>query len=153
MDTDDSENLLIPVKSETPGNDTHAIDQNNLHIVRRRNVVEDLIANEKQNSIPSNRIPLVVMPNSIRAWIDCIPNIPDITHLISHKSNRTLTSNIDASSNNEVLSNRERMKISVIKGSIVKPDLTLGEFKLLGCSSEGFVHGTFFIFSWIIIQQ
>lgn len=46
----------------------------------------------------------------------------------------------------ESMTDRERMKINVIRGCYSKPDLNFGELRLLGTSSEGFVNGNYSIF-------
>ncbi|XP_003708027.1 TBC1 domain family member 20 isoform X2 [Megachile rotundata] len=95
--------------------------------VRRRNVTEavNLLSEEDKTSNFEHNVPLVRISDSTKAWYDnIIPQIPDIADC-----------NLS-----ETLTNRDRMKISVIRGSVANPNLTLGELKLLGCSSEGFVH-------------
>ncbi|XP_048508242.1 TBC1 domain family member 20 isoform X2 [Athalia rosae] len=62
--------------------------------------------------------------NKVWSDINSVPRIPHIENLDSSDS----------------LIGRERMKIKVIQGCISKPELTFGELKLLGCSSEGFVN-------------
>ncbi|KOX76217.1 TBC1 domain family member 20 [Melipona quadrifasciata] len=102
------------------------IEKDNLK-VRRRNVIETInFASKEENTSDSeSNVPLVRMSDSTKAWYDdIIPEIPDIVEY----------------SLSEPLTNRERMKISVIRGSVVNPNLTLGELKLLGCSSEGLVN-------------
>ncbi|XP_015435343.1 PREDICTED: TBC1 domain family member 20 [Dufourea novaeangliae] len=88
------------------------------------------------------------MTDSTRAWYDnVIPRIPDIADIsLSGKQNGVL-SHIDDrgllkgdSGDTDTLTNRELMKISVIRGSVINPNLTLGELRLLGCSSEGLVN-------------
>lgn len=39
------------------------------------------------------------------------------------------------------LSELERLKLIIVKGTVMKPNLTFNELKCLGRSSEGFVHG------------
>ncbi|KOC68057.1 TBC1 domain family member 20 [Habropoda laboriosa] len=102
------------------------IEKHNLK-VRRRNVSEtvNFVSEEDKISDSESAIPIVRMSDSTKAWYDNdIPRIPDIADF----------------SSSETLTNKERMKISVIRGSVVNPNLTLGELKLLGCSSEGLVH-------------
>ncbi|PBC33455.1 TBC1 domain family member 20 isoform X1 [Apis cerana] len=125
------------------------IENHNLKL-RRRNVIEtiNLVSNEEETSDSKNNIPLVRMSDSTKAWYDdIIPRIPDIANFSSSgKQNGVLNHEDDNSSleynfdDTDILTNTERIKISVIRGSIVNPNLTLGELKLLGCSSEGLVH-------------
>lgn len=125
------------------------VDRNNLK-VRRRNVAEttNLPTKDDKNSDFKDRVPLVQLSDSTRAWYDdVIPRIPNTADFGSPgKQNGVLNyegdSNVsdDRVGGTEMHSNRERMKISVIRGSIVNPDLTLGELRLLGCSSEGLVN-------------
>jgi len=70
-----------------------------------------------------------------------------MTTVSSKQQNGMLINEDDRESPNEpvtmeLFTKRERMKIGVIRGSVINPDLTLGELRLLGCSSEGFVNGT-----------
>lgn len=126
------------------------IENHNLKL-RRRNVIEtiNLVSKEEETSDSKNNIPLVRMSDSTKAWYDdIIPRIPDIANFSSSgKQNGVLNHEDDNSSleynfdDTDILTNTERIKISVIRGSIVNPNLTLGELKLLGCSSEGLVHG------------
>ncbi|XP_017764667.1 PREDICTED: TBC1 domain family member 20 isoform X2 [Eufriesea mexicana] len=95
--------------------------------VRRRNVTEtaNFISKEEEALDSKSDIPLVKMSDSTKAWYNnVIPRIPDIVDF----------------SLSETLTNRERMKISVIRESVNNPNLTFGELKLLGCSSEGLVN-------------
>lgn len=97
--------------------------------LKRRNVAERGKFGSKEEEVKSSDresdIALVRMSDSTKAWYDNdIPRIPDIADF-----------NLS-----ETLTNRERMKISVIRGSIANPNLTFGELKLLGCSSEGLVN-------------
>lgn len=126
------------------------IEKDNLK-VRRRNVIETInfVSKEENTSVSESNVPLIRMSDSTKAWYnDIIPEIPDIAEFsLSGKQNGALNHKDDNSSlernfgDTEPLTNRERMKISVIRGSVVNPNLTLGELKLLGCSSEGLVNG------------
>ncbi|XP_076750905.1 TBC1 domain family member 20 [Xylocopa sonorina] len=111
------------------------IEKHNLK-VRRRNVTEETV----KSSDSKSEIPLVRMSDSTKAWYDnVIPRIPDIAEFsLSEKQNGTFDHPDDENSSS--LSNRERIKISVIRGSVANPNLSLGELKLLGCSSEGLVN-------------
>ncbi|OAD52279.1 TBC1 domain family member 20 [Eufriesea mexicana] len=91
--------------------------------VRRRNVTEtaNFISKEEEALDSKSDIPLVKMSDSTKAWYNnVIPRIPDIVDF----------------SLSETLTNRERMKISVIRESVNNPNLTFGELKLLGCSND-----------------
>ncbi|CAK9805556.1 TBC1 domain family member 20 [Anthophora quadrimaculata] len=143
----------IPLDSSIPGTSKEMsvpIEKHNLK-ARRRNVIKtvNFVSEEDENSDSESGIPLVKMSDSTKAWYDnVIPRIPDIADFSSSgKQNGVLNRNEDGSStlehnfgDTETLTNRERMKISVIRGSVVNPNLTLGELKLLGCSSEGLVN-------------
>lgn len=129
---------------------TSTLTENHNHNkIRRRNVPESA---KGDNVIDScDRVPLVILPDSTKAWYNSVaPQIPnDIVVATSNKQqNGVLTHEDDLRDSNDdsgatdVITSREKMKISVIRGSIAKPDLTLGELRLLGCSSEGFVNGT-----------
>ncbi|KAL2712610.1 TBC1 domain family member 20 [Vespula squamosa] len=116
--------------------------------VRRRNVIDtvNLSQDHKNDSNIAERIPLVLLSDSTEAWYDgIIPRIPDIADLTpSGKQNGVLGQDSDSFMDNsrvgvEELTNQERIKISVIRGTVTKPDLSLGDFKLLGSSNEGFV--------------
>ncbi|XP_043516640.1 TBC1 domain family member 20 isoform X1 [Frieseomelitta varia] len=125
------------------------IEKDNLK-VRRRNVIETINFASKEENISDSEsnVPLVKMSDSTKAWYNnIIPEIPDIAEFsLSGKQNGALNHKDDNSSlernfgDTEPLTNRERMKISVIRGSVVNPNFTLGELKLLGCSSEGLVN-------------
>lgn len=131
-----------------------SIEKHNLK-VRRRNIFDTMnfAQAEDQNSNSEDRVPLVTMPDSTRAWHDnVIPHIPDIADFsLAGKQNGMLNCKDDSSllesdfGDTDTLSHMERMKISVIRGSVVNPNLTLGEFRLLGCSSEGLVNGILLI--------
>lgn len=153
MKTEEDE---ISVDSTLPGTPTKiSIEKHNLK-VRRRNLIETVKENEFSNS--ENNVPLVRMSDSTRAWHDnVIPRIPDIADFSSSGKQSGV---LDDSSllerdfdSTETLTNREQMKINIIRGSIVNPNLTLGELRLLGCSSEGFVNGIVSIEQYIIINK
>lgn len=148
-------NNMEPKKDENPldfgepGTSTETsvpMEKHNLKI-RRRNVIVE--SKEAKTSNSKNGIHLAKLSDSTRAWYDnVIPRIPEIADISpSGKQNGVLNHEDDSSSveqnfpDTETLTNRERMKISVIRASIVNPNLTLGELKLLGCSSEGLVNG------------
>ncbi|KAI4493740.1 hypothetical protein M0804_001916 [Polistes exclamans] len=146
MDTDEDELTVlqgIPVMSKISG----ATEKHNLK-VRRRNVTDtvNLFKDyDKDLNFASERIPLVLLSDSTEAWYDGIPRLPDLTDLTtSGKQNGVLGQDSDSIMDNscdsvEGLTNLERMKISVIRGTITKPDLSLGDFKLLGSSNGGFI--------------
>ncbi|XP_076630417.1 TBC1 domain family member 20-like isoform X1 [Colletes latitarsis] len=132
---EDSSDPVTPTKMAV------SIEKHNLK-VRRRNVNETVKVDRDSDS--ESDVPLVKMSNSTRAWYDnVIPRIPDIADLSSsgvlnsEDDNSLLEGDFDST---ETLMDRERMKISVIRGSVDNPNLTLGELRLLGCSSEGLVN-------------
>lgn len=99
-------------------------ENHNLNKVRRRNVAAD---------DDDDRVPLVLLPDSASAWRGgAAPRMPDAA--AKQRNGAAPAHEADGPTN------RERMKMSVIRGSVVNPDLTLGELRLLGCSSEGFVN-------------
>lgn len=120
------------------------IENHNRNKIRRRNVASESAIKEDNLW---DRVPLVILPDSTKAWYDGIaPRIPDAATSGKQQNGVVLTHEDDRESDDNTstdpLINRERMKMSVIRGTIANPDLTLGELKLLGCSSEGFVNGT-----------
>lgn len=94
----------------------------------------------------NDRIPLVALSDSCPAWIDGVPWIP---HVSEFQSSGKINGNqhfgdfilLDNCGNIESLDHLEKLKINVIRGSVIKDDLTYGDFKLLGCSSLGLVTG------------
>lgn len=147
METDEEELTVLPVTSKM----SDATEKHNQK-VRRRNVTDTVnLSQDHKNDLNfvAERIPLVLLSDSTEAWYDgIIPRIPDIADLTpSGKQNGVLGQDSDSFMDNscvgvEGLTNLDRMKISVIRGTITKPDLSLGDFKLLGSSNEGFVTGT-----------
>ncbi|XP_076244708.1 TBC1 domain family member 20 isoform X1 [Calliopsis andreniformis] len=142
----------ISLDSSVSGTSTKmaiSLEKHNLK-ARRRNVIETVNVPSKDNKDSNSEcnVPLVRMSDSTRAWYDnVIPRIPDIADVsLSGKQNGVLNHDDDSSllecdfGDTETLTNRERMKISVIRGTVVNPDLTLGELRLLGCSSDGLVN-------------
>ncbi|XP_029681041.1 TBC1 domain family member 20 isoform X2 [Formica exsecta] len=123
-------------------------ENHNSNKIRRRNVPVELASFAIKEDNLCDRVPLVILPDSTKAWYDgTAPRIPDVTDtatsgkqqngvVLTHEDDREL----NGSASMDPLINRERMKMSVIHGSIANPDLTLGELRLLGCSSEGFVN-------------
>ncbi|KAK0157861.1 hypothetical protein PV328_011551 [Microctonus aethiopoides] len=114
----------------------------------------------------TSRIRLFTLPDSIPAWIDNdVPRIPllvDMTSSGKLNGDGIIHDNDDDDENNDdgddvscndnvdnllcdncddtgTLNHLEKLKIRVIKASIVKRELTYGDLKLLGCSSLGFV--------------
>lgn len=126
------------------------IENHNSNKIRRRNVPIELANYAIKEDNLCDRVPLVILPDSTKAWYNgSAPRIPDVTDAATsgkQQNGVVLTHEDDRESNGNAsmdpVINRERMKISVIRGSIANPDLTLGELRLLGCSSEGFVNGT-----------
>lgn len=130
-------------------------ENHNHNKLRKRNVADSRNINgANEENARSERVPLVILPDSTKAWYNGnMPQIPDVitTDVITsgklqngvliHKDNcdNDDDDNNDSSAT-DLFINRE--KISVICSSITNPDLTLGELRLLGCSSEGFVNGT-----------
>lgn len=129
-------------------------ENRNHNKVRRRNVpnelasfADDSFSFKGDNSC--DRVPLVILPDSAKAWYDGVaPRIPDVIDVAtsSKQLNGVVLThedeNCESSGNTSTdsLSSRERMKMNVIRGSITNPDFTLGELRLLGISSEGFVN-------------
>ena len=149
MEPEENEISLDSNVSGTSAGMSVPMEKHNLK-VRRRNVIEpvNFSSKEEQNLESERDVPLVRMSDSTKAWYDnVIPQIPDIADFsLSGKQNGVLNREDDSNllehdfGDTETLTSRERMKISVIRGSVANPNLTLGELKLLGCSSEGFVH-------------
>lgn len=132
------------------------IENHNRNRVRRRNKAD-------RDATEEDRVPLVILADSTRAWYDgAVPRIPD-ADVASGKPNGATPSRGDEDDDpgtkgdandetaplmtttttaNDPFTAREKLKMSVIRGTIANPDLTLGELRLLGCSSEGFVNGT-----------
>ncbi|GAB1864422.1 TBC1 domain family member 20 [Camponotus japonicus] len=121
------------------------IEKHNRNKIRRRNVANESAIKEDNLC---DRVPLVILPDSTKAWYDgAAPRIPDVIDaatsgkqqngvVLTHEDDRES----DDNTSTDLLTNRERMKMNVIRGTIANPDLTLGELRLLGCSSEGFVN-------------
>ncbi|XP_014480936.1 PREDICTED: TBC1 domain family member 20 [Dinoponera quadriceps] len=116
--------------------------------IRRRIVTEEsaetanLPAKEENGVIESrDNVPLVILSDSTKAWFD--DDVPRISADVVGKQNRVSSrddsDSSDAAETDDPLTSREKTKISVIRGSIANPNLTLGELRRLGCSSEGFV--------------
>lgn len=142
----DGENKKSAADSRTSPTPTENHNHNRL---RKRNVADSGNVASSGDSAKSDRVPLVILPDSTKAWHDGdAPRIPDViaTNVaISGKlQNGVLIheDDNDDSDTTDLLIDREKMKINVIRGSVANPDLTLGELRLLGCSSEGFVNGT-----------
>ncbi|KAI4504246.1 hypothetical protein M0802_000717 [Mischocyttarus mexicanus] len=146
MKTDENELTIlqgIPVMSKMSG----ATEKHNLKL-RRRNVTDTVNLSkdhDKDLNSASEHIPLVLLSDSTEAWYDGIPRLPDLTDLTtSGKQNGVLGQDSDSIMDNscdsvEGFTSLERMKISVIRGTITKPDLSLGDFKLLGSNNGGFI--------------
>lgn len=144
-------------------------ENHNHNRVRKRNLAsKEATEDATTESSLCDRVPLVILSDSARAWYDgAVPRIPDA--VAANKQNGMTPSRGDENDSNEDdddddnndddnkdkdkddgggggndgFIGREKLKISVIRGSVANPDLTLGELRLLGCSSEGFVNGTF----------
>ncbi|XP_017889180.1 TBC1 domain family member 20 [Ceratina calcarata] len=149
METEEDKMFLDSGVPETSEEMSISTEDHNLK-VRRRNVIETVNSSSKkgETSDSDSDVPLVRMSDSVKAWYDnVIPRIPDLADISSSgKQNGMLNRDDNDSSldpnfgDAEALSNREKMKINIIRGSVVNPNLTLGELKLLGCSSEGLVN-------------
>lgn len=161
MEMEEDEISLDSGVSGTPTKMANSLEKHNLK-VRRRNVVEtvNVASKDDKDSDSECNVPLVRISDSTRAWYDnVIPRIPDIVDFSSSGKQNGVLNHVDESSllksdfgDTETLTNRERMKISVIRGTVVNPDLTLGELRLLGCSSEGLVNGTLLIYLYYYQQ-
>ncbi|KAK2587099.1 hypothetical protein KPH14_002865 [Odynerus spinipes] len=147
MEAEEDELTVLQTTPEIPKM-SGAIEKHNLNKARRRNVIDAVNLpqdGEKDLNFVPELVPLVSPSDSTEAWYDDIPRIPDVADMtLLGKQNGVLGQDSDTFMDNlcdsvEELTNRDRMKISVIRGTIAKPDLSLGDFKLLGCSSEGFV--------------
>lgn len=141
----------VPLDSSVSGAPTKMAitpEKHNLK-VRRRNVVDTVNFTPKQDKGPDSEsdVPLLRMSDSATAWHDeIIPRIPDLARWSAKEKGALIRDDNsslleDDSGGGETLTNREQIKISIIRGCIVNPDLTLGELRLLGCSSEGLVNG------------
>ncbi|XP_046469803.1 TBC1 domain family member 20 isoform X1 [Neodiprion pinetum] len=158
METDEDD---LPLVQPVPGpldNSVGELVRNAPSNLRKRNIglglSEASKRTEKGESTPESDARLNSFPSdATKIWGDgeISPRIPGIEVLESPgKSNgvkspapaldpsNTLPS--DQSDNLESLTARERMKINIVRGCLSKPDLTFGELRLLGCSSEGFVN-------------
>ncbi|KAL0132731.1 hypothetical protein PUN28_000459 [Cardiocondyla obscurior] len=126
---------------ETPltqsGTDASTPTENHNHNkVRKRNLPEST------SYASSDRVPLVFLADSTKAWYGgTVPRIPVFADVaaVNKQQNGAVTYENDRVAP-DALTSREKMKLSVIRGSIANPDLTLGELRLLGTSSEGFVN-------------
>lgn len=134
-------------------------ENHNRNKIHRRNVTvtesTSFTVDDKDSATEGScdRVPLVILPDTMRAWHDgdAPPRIPDADITASKKQNGVLSldDETDAKSNDVIgtsadsLVSREKTKIGVIRGSVANPDLTLRELRLLGCSSEGFVNGSY----------
>ncbi|XP_011874846.1 PREDICTED: TBC1 domain family member 20 [Vollenhovia emeryi] len=137
----EAENEEVPATGPSTPTENH-----NHNRVRRRNVPEQSASLGADAT--SDRVPLVALPDLTKAWYDGVaPRIPD--HVGAdvdaaagkRQRNGVLAREDDRGGATDApASAREKMKLSVIRGSIANPDLTLGELRLLGCSSEGFVN-------------
>jgi len=147
----DAENDEVPPMQPAPdasARTSTSSENHNLDKIRRRNVPESAKKDSANDS--GNRIPLVILPDSTKAWYDSVtPQISIDVDPSNKRQNGVMIRDEDDRDSNDndsgamdLFTSREKMKISVIRGSIAKPDLTLGELRLLGCSSEGFVNGT-----------
>ncbi|KMQ88863.1 tbc1 domain family member 20-like protein [Lasius niger] len=122
------------------------IENRNRNKIRRRNLPSE---SARKGDNLFDRVPLVILPDSAKVWYDGAPErIPDVIDAAtsSKQQNGVVLTHEDencesnGNASMEPLNNRERMKMGVIRGSIANPELTLGELRLLGCSSEGFVN-------------
>lgn len=152
MEDENEELHLAQPATDGSARTSTPMENYNHNKIRRRNVPESMGLESKIDDlaaidVTSDRVPVVILPDSTKAWYDgTAPRISDFADVAADKQrNGVLTYEEDRGndySTTDILTSRERMKMSVIRGSIVNPDLTLGELRLLGCSSEGFVNGT-----------
>ncbi|XP_031846938.1 TBC1 domain family member 20 isoform X2 [Nomia melanderi] len=118
-ETEEEKVILDSSGQETVMEVPVSIEKHNLK-VRRRNVIETMnfAQTEDKNSDSEDRVPLVRMPDSTRAWHDnVIPHIPDIADFsLPGKQNGVLNCKDDSSlleddfGDTDTLSHRERMK-------------------------------------------
>jgi len=148
METENEEVPLTQSATDVSARTSTLTENHNHNKVRRRNVPESASLAAKTDgwaiTDAHDHVPLVILPDSTRAWHGGVaPQIPDLADVAaaSKQRNGVLTHEDDRDAT-DALTSREKMKMSVIRGSIANPDLTLGELRLLGCSSEGFVNGT-----------
>lgn len=147
----EAENEEVPLVQPATDASTPT-EYHNHNKIRRRNVPESAsLATKTDDSVTTrDRVPLVILADSAKAWHDGatprIPDLADVALAAGKQQNGVLTREdehgSDYGATTDALTSRERMKMSVIRGSIANPDFTLGELRLLGCSSEGFVNGT-----------
>lgn len=119
-------------------------EYHNRNKIRRRNMPNELSFALKEDNL-CDRVPLVILPDSTKAWYDgTVPRIPDVNDAASKQQNGVVLTHEDDYESHSIsldsLTSHEKLKISVIRGSIANPELTLGELRLLGCSNEGFVN-------------
>ncbi|XP_043467109.1 TBC1 domain family member 20 isoform X1 [Leptopilina heterotoma] len=89
--------------------------------VRRRNVIDKNNSSLTENNDFNCNKNIELSLDGEKAWIHDIPKLPEI------------------SNTPELFTERERMKIKVIQGTIIESNLTYGKLKLLSISSEGLV--------------
>ncbi|XP_071575041.1 TBC1 domain family member 20 [Temnothorax nylanderi] len=139
----EGENEEVPLAAQPATSTSTPTENHNHNKLRRRNVPESS-AKTTDGSATSDRVPLVILPDSTRAWhggaVPRIPDPADVAATAGKQRNGVLAHEDDRGATTDALTSRERMKMSVIRGSVANPDLTLGELRLLGCSSEGFVN-------------
>lgn len=170
--SDEAQPLVQPATDAKSAQTPTAENHNHNSKIRRRIVTADeelaatvnLVAKEDSGVIESrDTVSLLTLSDYTRAWYDNdVPRIPDIADM-SGKQNKVLTrdgNDHDSDDNDgtvaevgEPLTSREKTKFSVIRGTIGNLNLSLGELKRLGCSSEGFVTGTFARMTIVIINK
>ncbi|XP_012283663.1 TBC1 domain family member 20 isoform X2 [Orussus abietinus] len=140
----------VPVLQSTPGPSVKKLNSPEQQLSKAKNHVGMLEDTKPMMEKGSDALNGTVLGRSdgARAWKDgVVPTIPVLfdqgmldkqNGILSHEIDSN--SPVDDSDDVEEHTSMERLKISVVRGSIIKPDLTLGELKLLGCSSEGFVN-------------
>lgn len=147
----EAENEEVPLQAVTDASALTPTENHNHNKIRRRNVPESTAKTDGSAmtiDMGRDRVPLVILPDSTRAWYGGVaPRIPDVADMAAagKQRNGVLTSREDdhgGATTDGAFTSRERMKMSVIRGSVANLNLTLGELRLLGCSSEGFVNGT-----------
>ncbi|XP_012540167.1 TBC1 domain family member 20 [Monomorium pharaonis] len=150
MEAESEELVALQAATDVSASSTPT-ENHNHNRIRRRNVLESATKTDGSAATTSDterdHVPLVILPDRTKAWRDGVaPRIPDLVADVADKQrNGVLTSHDEhhggtAIADGGILTSRERMKMSVIRSSIANPDFTLGELRLLGCSSEGFVN-------------
>ncbi|XP_033208973.1 TBC1 domain family member 20 [Belonocnema kinseyi] len=126
MDTEEDKFTLIQTEVRTSKSKVNSAADKKSPTLRRRNVIDTSAtwSDVVENGVDQSKIINEMALDTEKVWIaDTVPQMPEIPDLNSP----------------EVFTQRERMKIKVIQGTVVEKNLTFGRLKLLGVSSEGFV--------------